>query len=397
MFPSILKCDTVQLLSTSSRSLSLTHTHTHTLSLSLFLASFLSFSLTLIFSFCQTFILTNESTRYVPSLSRLHLGADTTVVYHTAPADVVAAPAYQTWMHSAASPTATHVMLNNTACVPTLAYVDAGNLQHHLHAVQPDIFPLPFTVTDDDGHGSGGVTPLHMPDGCVAGTLGMRTYAFEGKHCEPRGGRVQPCAEEVVEEARKMPGLIDACKEFPSLVVGSGDEEANGAGAAAAATTTTAPPTVASVSPQSDDGVSVDGDAAIVFLGTCSAVPGKYRNVSGILLCVGLDGAQGAEQHGGSGSMDTDDSHEHRRSSSNGSSSIGVDTHECRGDGGGSEPFSPSWIAVLDAGEGTLGSMFRQFGHALPDALRATRIVFISHMHADHHLGLVRVVPLTLA
>jgi hypothetical protein len=47
---------------------------------------------------------------------------------------------------------------------------------------------------------------------------------------------------------------------------------------------------------------------------------------------------------------------------------------------------------LLDAGEGTLGQMHRRYGSELwPKVLSKTKIMVISHMHADHHIGLRRV------
>lgn len=45
---------------------------------------------------------------------------------------------------------------------------------------------------------------------------------------------------------------------------------------------------------------------------------------------------------------------------------------------------------MLDAGEGTLGQMRRRFGtRGMTEQIYPNlRMVFISHMHADHHLGL---------
>lgn len=50
-----------------------------------------------------------------------------------------------------------------------------------------------------------------------------------------------------------------------------------------------------------------------------------------------------------------------------------------------------SQIALLDAGEGTSGQLARHYGHGpagLSDFYSRLRLVFISHMHADHHSGL---------
>ncbi|KAF9999725.1 Zinc phosphodiesterase ELAC protein 2 [Entomortierella chlamydospora] len=56
---------------------------------------------------------------------------------------------------------------------------------------------------------------------------------------------------------------------------------------------------------------------------------------------------------------------------------------------------------MLDVGEGTYGQMFRQFGRrgdsadqidGVDDRIKRLRGIFISHLHADHHLGIVTVI-----
>lgn len=82
----------------------------------------------------------------------------------------------------------------------------------------------------------------------------------------------------------------------------------------------------------------------VTTLGTGSACPSKYRNVSATLLRIpDIQGGQ------------------------------------------------PGAI-LLDCGEGTLGQMRRFYG---PDGIKSMykelKMIFISHMHADHHLGLQRI------
>ena len=83
-----------------------------------------------------------------------------------------------------------------------------------------------------------------------------------------------------------------------------------------------------------------DKDAEIITLGTGSALPSKYRNVSATLLQV------------------------------------------------------PGWGSMLfDCGENTLGQLKRVFtAEELRLVLQDLRLIFISHMHADHHLGTVGVI-----
>eukprot|EP01084_Bolivina_argentea_P249198 417062_1 len=85
----------------------------------------------------------------------------------------------------------------------------------------------------------------------------------------------------------------------------------------------------------------------LAFLGTGSAQPSKYRNVSGIYLRLSKNGAG----------------------------------------------------MLLDAGEGSLGQMWRLFGseggdekgEGVTGVLKGLQVIWISHPHADHHLGLQRV------
>ena len=81
-------------------------------------------------------------------------------------------------------------------------------------------------------------------------------------------------------------------------------------------------------------------DAEIIFLGTGSAQPSKYRNVSSTLLRV---------------------------------------------------PGSGSYL--LDCGENTLGQLKRIYRpEALCELLRDLKLIWISHLHADHHLGVLSVI-----
>ncbi|KAF5379502.1 hypothetical protein D9615_006481 [Tricholomella constricta] len=85
-------------------------------------------------------------------------------------------------------------------------------------------------------------------------------------------------------------------------------------------------------------------DVKVIPLGTGSAVPSKYRNVSSTLIQI------------------------------------------------------PNWGNILlDAGEGTWGQLVRQFGlddttpNNVWDMLRELRCIYISHIHGDHHMGLAQI------
>ncbi|OAV93262.1 hypothetical protein PTTG_08554 [Puccinia triticina 1-1 BBBD Race 1] len=78
----------------------------------------------------------------------------------------------------------------------------------------------------------------------------------------------------------------------------------------------------------------------VTTLGTGSAAPSKYRNVSSTLLHIPNVQAQNFD------------------------------------------------FVLLDAGEGTLGQIKRKFGPDWKETLKNLKLIFISHLHADHHCGL---------
>jgi ribonuclease Z len=88
-------------------------------------------------------------------------------------------------------------------------------------------------------------------------------------------------------------------------------------------------------------------EISVIPLGTGSAVPSKYRNVSGTLVQI------------------------------------------------------PRWGNILlDAGEGTWGQLVRHFGDDGPshsgiwEVLRNLKCIFISHIHGDHHIGLAKILAM---
>ncbi|XP_012681292.1 zinc phosphodiesterase ELAC protein 2 [Clupea harengus] len=80
----------------------------------------------------------------------------------------------------------------------------------------------------------------------------------------------------------------------------------------------------------------VDKYPEVVFLGTGSALPMKIRNVSGTLVNI-----------------------------------------------------SSTQSVLLDCGEGTFGQLCRHYGDSVDEVLTRLSTVFVSHLHADHHTGLL--------
>lgn len=49
--------------------------------------------------------------------------------------------------------------------------------------------------------------------------------------------------------------------------------------------------------------------------------------------------------------------------------------------------FSEKTCVLLDVGEGTVGQIVRFYGDDTAHIFRKLKAVYISHLHADHHIG----------
>ncbi len=47
---------------------------------------------------------------------------------------------------------------------------------------------------------------------------------------------------------------------------------------------------------------------------------------------------------------------------------------------------------LLDCGEGTFGQIFRFYGHEYESKLKSLKAIYVSHLHADHHLGMLQLI-----
>jgi ribonuclease Z len=108
----------------------------------------------------------------------------------------------------------------------------------------------------------------------------------------------------------------------------------------------------------------------ITPLGTGSAVPSKYRNVSSTLIH--LPPSSPSDSTSSSMSMDGEGFAQKNAE----------DKEEKR-------------YILLDAGEGTWGQIARRFGSEGDESseviLRGLKCIFISHMHQDHHMGIATI------
>ncbi|OMO66621.1 zinc phosphodiesterase ELAC protein 2-like protein [Corchorus olitorius] len=269
-------------------------------------------------------------------------------VIHLSPASVVNSPNYQKWMKKFSS--AQHVMAGHQTKnleVPILK--SSARIAARLNHLCPQFFPAPgfwslqhLNHSASDAIASSEVHVSKISEGVSAENLlkfTLRPYAQLGldrTHIPSLIGQ-----SEVIDELHsEIPDIADAAQQVQKFWHGleNGQE----------------------LTPSNDNRVMIEepwltentipnclenirrDDLEIVLLGTGSSQPSKYRNVSSVYINL----------------------------------------------------FSKGSL-LLDCGEGTLGQLKRRYGvDGADDAVRNLKCVWISHIHADHHTGLARVLSL---
>lgn len=222
------------------------------------------------------------------------------VVVHFTPSSVMQHPSYREWISRFPASTV-HLVLND--CASSLSSVALHRAQHRLNLLSSSIFPL-LHVEEARGLPKE-LTDLNVTVGESMSKFKLRP--FQGLQRES-AVRVEP--EAYVQEAHASYGFTEKLQELK----------------AAAAL-------------KVDEALCKPSHPEILFLGTASAIPGKDRNVSAVLVNIRED-----------------------------------------------------MSVLLDCGEGTFNQLVRFYGlERARHVLRQLGCVFISHLHADHHLGLVKV------
>uniref|UniRef100_M4B7Q7 ribonuclease Z n=1 Tax=Hyaloperonospora arabidopsidis (strain Emoy2) TaxID=559515 RepID=M4B7Q7_HYAAE len=260
------------------------------------------------------------------------------VIFHTGSHEVLHHPKYATWVRSFGDQ-ARHVLLGHSACAQKTVHRASAKLQAQMHAVLPRSFPSNETheLRDAAVCFSRAVPDISSLD--LTGTTSGKT-AMED--LEPATSKVvlgesmlkfvlAPQARRGFDASDCWPRLdFDQIRESVSSVVDF-----------------VAKASLTSETDHLDDDL-IDG--RITFLGTGCAIPSKYRNVTGMYLEL-----------------------------PSGKQEDGTDT---------------VWAGLmLDCGEGSVGQMYRYVGgdeKRLQELVDRLKCVWISHNHADHHLGLLQ-------
>lgn len=273
---------------------------------------------------------------------------DLACVVHLAPADVASSEEYRRWMETCeafknsgpngkSGPAVRHLLVNQRETKGAPVFRSAAKVNARLHLVDPTCFPEPARgraedvaefeaavkeATERARRVTAGTNDAFAAN-VFAGINGA-SYTLWPKHKVGLDLTNAPAQE--TNEA--MRADLDRAALEGSVAAAEAARIAKIAGNGADADAELdVPPGLAAMN---------EGDAEIIFLGTGSSAPAKYRNVTGIVV---------DQKDKGS--------------------------------------------VFVDTGEGTLGQLVRCVGvDAADDIVRRLKCVWISHIHADHHVGL---------
>jgi len=243
---------------------------------------------------------------------------------HLTPRSVLHLPAYTAFIKSFGKGPQ-HILVAESEGSKIPVMKKCAALQVKLNALDSDVFYLPSEADSSSTAAPASAQKAQaLPANSVVGTNMLRYYL---RPVAKQGFNSEDCDD--VLDAEAIRGEVK--RDRPQALL-----EAEKAFQIKKSSATTETDTIpAAVSQATDD------TFAVTFLGTGAAMPSKYRNVTGLL---------------------------YDRPSHNGGKGASM---------------------LADCGEGSLGQLYRRFGvQGAENILRRLSLVWISHIHADHHVGL---------
>ncbi|XP_008548649.2 ribonuclease Z, mitochondrial isoform X2 [Microplitis demolitor] len=227
-------------------------------------------------------------------------------IVHFTPENVLRNSRYVDWMCKFSSETQ-HIIINETN--NCLNHEAIHRIQHKLHLLHPEIFPMLHEKDDSKLE-----TPFGEINEQFKALKIYRAKTCNVFHLRPLDGfdniEINLNREADVKEVLNVDGFLDVLAELQT-----------------------------EINARSRYLNDMPKYPKIVMLGTGSCIPNKIRNTSGILLRIDED------------------------------TSI-----------------------LMDCGEDTFGQIARFFGKDCEKILKSIKAIYISHLHADHHLGLLGII-----
>lgn len=282
--------------------------------------------------------------------------SQTAVLIHMTPSEFIVHPEYQAWM--AKFPLATqHLIVNRDHCARPITFYSSASSQLRLNTLHPTIFqgmrettlprlslPIIFdseTASKMDVDASSSArTPINVIPASPLLKFHLSPAASFGIDRSEIPAPVSVETAMAPFEASANPEYAKSRAEL-QLHLNSHAQK------------------IAELNKLRAAGQAPINPYSVVFLGTGAALPSKYRNVSSTFVAIH------SENRVTAGHPNPASLHPHARG----------------------ESF------LLDAGEGSYGQLSRLYStqEELDEVIRGLECIFISHMHADHHLGVIRI------
>ncbi|XP_011072400.1 tRNAse Z TRZ4, mitochondrial [Sesamum indicum] len=269
-------------------------------------------------------------------------------VIHLSPSFVTKTDDYQTWMSKFGA--AQHIMAGHemkNVEVPILKA--SARIAARLNYLCPQFFPSPgfwslqnLNVSSEAIAFDKSLLPTTRESIPAENLLKFHLRPYANLGLDKSGIPNLSSPSEIIEELlSEIPEIGDASQQVTQFWLDNRDTCAEKASMDAETVITEEPWLHECTLPSCLENITRE-EMEIVLLGTGSSQPSKYRNVSSIFINL----------------------------------------------------FSKGSI-LLDCGEGTLGQLKRRFGvQGADEAVRGLKCIWISHIHADHHTGLVRILAL---
>ncbi|KAL6144661.1 hypothetical protein ACLB2K_055352 [Fragaria x ananassa] len=269
-----------------------------------------------------------------------------TCVIHLSPSSLISSSNYQRWMKRFGS--AQHIMAGHERKNMEIPILKASaRIAARLNYLCPQFFPAPgfWSLQDSDclatestPSSEGSVCENISAENLLKFTL--RPYAHLGLDRSVVPSKVA-AADVIYDLLSENPEIVDAAQCVSQFWSQSTETKEEIRFVQEDTVMVEEPWFSENTLPSCLDNIRRD-DMEIVLLGTGSSQPSKYRNVSAIHINLFSNGG-----------------------------------------------------LLLDCGEGTLGQLKRRYGvEGADNAVRGLRCIWISHIHADHHTGLARILAL---
>ena len=250
------------------------------------------------------------------------------LIVHICPRPVFEDPGYRQWLQTFGAMTK-HLLVHPDFCPAEVSLRAIIKIQLPLHLLDSRFFKL-HSQPHRPGYHSSPILPLpELPNLIVGQSLLKYHFRPAKKAGVVERDALKPMADEIKDKLAELKSNEELCCKL-NLEPNQYRDLGDDGMPAKTSPLISKPVIVSAVLPS---------EPAVTFLGTGAAVPSKYRNVTGILLHTV------ANRH-----------------------------------------------MLLDCGEGTLTQLYACFGsHQAESILCNLSAVFISHIHTDHHIGLLRI------